>query len=247
MARVDEAARCEAVCKHHGRGETLVRALQDIDLCLARGEVVALTGPSGSGKSTLLHLLGAMDTASSGRVIVDGRDLSGLDDRRASAFRNAYLGFVFQLFHLVPSLSALDNVALPARLGGADRSEARRRAGELLGRVGLADLASRRPDHMSGGQAQRVAVARALINDPVLLLADEPTGNLDHAAGGALVELLVELGHERRMAVLVATHDPAVTAAADRALHLRDGCLAAPRPEDPPDAASGNPGPSGRP
>lgn len=223
-----EAARCERVTKLYGRGDAAVSALAAVDLRLERGEVVALTGPSGSGKSTLLHLLGAMDECSSGRVVVAGRELAGLDDAQASEFRNRHLGFVFQMFHLVPSLSALDNVALPARLGGEREAHARERAALLLERVGVGELARRTPDRMSGGQRQRVAMARALVNDPVLVLADEPTGNLDHTTGGAIVDLLVDLGHERNVCVLVATHDPAVTAAADRELRLEDGRLLEP-------------------
>ncbi|RKY20908.1 MAG: hypothetical protein DRQ55_06125 [Planctomycetota bacterium] len=221
-------ARCEQLRREYGRGETAVLALDGVSLRLNAGEVVALTGPSGSGKSTLLHVLGAMDEPDGGYVEVAGNALAGMDDGQASAFRNAHLGFVFQLFHLVASLSAEQNVALPARLGGLDDGRARARARELLERVGLAGLEQRTPDRMSGGQRQRVAVARALINDPALVLADEPTGNLDHVTGGEIVELLVSLAHERDVAVLVATHDPAVTAAADRELRLVDGRLVVP-------------------
>jgi putative ABC transport system ATP-binding protein len=220
-----EVARCEGLVRVYGVGESQVRALDGVDVALRAGEVVALTGPSGSGKSTLLHLLGAMDAPDSGRVVVADRDIGELDDAGASDFRNRHLGFVFQMFHLVPSLTALQNVALPARLGGADEASALPRARELLHRVGLAELKDRTPDRMSGGQRQRVAVARALVNDPALVLADEPTGNLDHVTGGEVVELLVALGHERKVAVLVATHDPAVQHAADRELRLEDGRL----------------------
>jgi len=222
----DVVARCSALTRVYGQGDTATRALDGVDVALVAGEVVALTGPSGSGKSTLLHLLGAMDRATSGTVEVAGEDLARLDDARASAFRNRHLGFVFQFFHLMPSLSALANIALPARLAGEPAAAAEARARELAERVGVGALMDRLPDQLSGGQRQRVAVARALVNAPALVLADEPTGNLDHVAGADVVQLLVDLGHERGTAVLVATHDPAVTAAADRELTLADGRLA---------------------
>ena len=218
-------ARCSDLTRVYGSGDTATRALDGVDVELTAGEVVALTGPSGSGKSTLLHLLGAMDRPDSGAVVVAGEDLARLDDDRASAFRNRHLGFVFQFFHLMPSLTARANIALPARLAGEAPARAEERARELAERVGVGHLLDRRPDQLSGGQRQRIAVARALVNDPALVLADEPTGNLDHVAGADVVQLLVDLGHERGTAVLVATHDPAVTAAADRELTLDDGRL----------------------
>lgn len=218
-------ALCQNVSRIYGDRSSGVIALDGIDLSIERGEVIALTGPSGSGKSTLLHLLGAMDEPTSGRVEVAGRELTNLNDEQASAFRNEHLGFVFQAFHLVPSLTAVENIALPARLGGASVSQAETRARELVKLVGVGELADRRPDRMSGGQRQRVAVARALMNEPALLLADEPTGNLDHVTGGEIIELLVSLGHQQGVAVVVATHDPAVTAAADREVRLMDGRL----------------------
>ncbi|MDG2148819.1 MAG: ABC transporter ATP-binding protein [Planctomycetota bacterium] len=225
MARVMPVVLCQNVSRiYEGQGARVV-ALEGLDLSIEAGEVLALTGPSGSGKSTLLHLLGAMDEPTSGHLEVAGQQLSGLDDVHASAFRNQQLGFIFQAFHLVPSLSAAQNVALPARLGGTPSRVAEDHARSLLDSVGIGELADRRPDHMSGGQQQRVAVARALINDPALLLADEPTGNLDHVTGGEITELLVRLGHERGVAVLVATHDPAVTVATDREIRLCDGRL----------------------
>ena len=217
------AAKCEGVRKVYGSGETAVAALDGIDLELRRGELVALTGPSGSGKSTLLHLLGAMDRATEGVVEVAGREIGGFDDEAASRFRCEELGFIFQFFHLMPSLDAVENVALPARLRGTSHGEAVVAAREALERVGIGQLAERFPDQMSGGQQQRVAIARALINAPTLVLADEPTGNLDHVAGTEVLELLGEIGREQGAAVLVATHDPAVTAAADREFRLEDG------------------------
>ena len=219
----DFVVRCDDLHKVYGRGSNATNALTQVNLRVAPGEVVALTGPSGSGKSTLLHLLGAMDSASSGKVIVGGQDLSALNDSEASAFRNQRLGFVFQFFHLMSSLSVIDNIALPSRLGGHPAELARDLALQLAERVGVAPLADRSPDTLSGGQRQRVAVARALINSPALILADEPTGNLDHVSGGEVIELLAGLGHERGVAVIVATHDPAVTAASDREIRLVDG------------------------
>jgi len=219
----DVVVRCDDVHKTYGRGSNATAALTQINLRVSPGEAVALTGPSGSGKSTLLHLLGAMDTACSGKVFVGGQDLSALDDHGASTFRNQRLGFVFQFFHLMSSLSVLDNIALPSRLGGRPADEARGQALQLAERVGVAELVDRSPDTLSGGQRQRVAVARALINRPALVLADEPTGNLDHVAGAEVIELLASLGHERGVAVIVATHDPAVTAASDREIRLVDG------------------------
>ncbi|MHC4845538.1 MAG: ABC transporter ATP-binding protein [Planctomycetota bacterium] len=216
-------ARCEGLRKVYGSGAGAVVALDHLDLTLRPGEVVALTGPSGSGKSTLLHILGAMDTPSGGVVEVLGHDLSALDDEAQSVFRNRHLGFIFQFFHLVPSLTVAENIALPARLGGARRDAIERLARPLAERVGLGAMLDRFPDQLSGGQRQRVAMARALVNEPALVLADEPTGNLDHSAGGEVMRLLVELARERDVAVLVATHDPAVTAAAHREVVLADG------------------------
>jgi putative ABC transport system ATP-binding protein len=219
-------ATCRALRRVYGSGASAVTALDGVDLDLMPGEVVALTGPSGSGKSSLLHLLGAMDVPTSGSVVVAGADLSKLDDDAASRFRNEHLGFVFQFFHLIPSLSVMDNVALPARLGGLSTHEAEERAAALVERVGLAAQARRLPDALSGGQQQRVAIARALVNEPELVLADEPTGNLDHSAGAEIMQLLLELADERRIAALVATHDPQVRAFSRREVALEDGRLA---------------------
>ncbi len=225
-AGAEVVARVERLGRTYGRGGTAAVALADVSLELRRGEVVALTGPSGSGKSTLLHILGAMDEPSSGRVVVAGQDLAGLTDAQASAFRNRHVGFVFQSFHLVASLTVLENISLPGRLAGRDAREVAAEAGTLAARVGLGELLARRPDQLSGGQRQRVAIARALVNRPALVLADEPTGNLDHTAGAGVMHLLAELSRERGAAVLLATHDPMVTAAADREVRLADGRIA---------------------
>ncbi len=218
-------ASCRALCRTYGSGPTAVSALLDLDLDLAAGQVTALTGPSGSGKSTLLHIMGAMDSPTSGSISVAGADLSDLDDEAASRFRNQHLGFVFQFFHLIPSLSVVENIALPGRLGGTPAAEAEQRAAELVARVGLAGKEQRLPDALSGGQQQRVAVARALINKPSLVLADEPTGNLDHASGADIMRLLLELAEEQQIAALVATHDPQVREFSQRVLVLDDGRL----------------------
>jgi putative ABC transport system ATP-binding protein len=221
----EPVARAVGVRRVFGAGEAAVTALRGVDIALRGGEVVALTGPSGSGKSTLLHLLGAMDVPDGGRVEVCGQDLAALDDEAASAFRNRRIGLVFQSFHLLPSLTVRENVALPARLAGRPAGETDAAVRALAERVGLLATLDRRPDELSGGQRQRVAIARALVNGPALVLADEPTGNLDHEAGGEVMRLLVELGRERGAAVLVATHDPLVTAAADREVRLMDGAV----------------------
>ena len=216
-------ASCRGLTRVYGQGDAAAVALDGVDLDLFRGELVALTGPSGSGKSTLLHILGTMDAPSAGRVEVLGRDLARLDDEQASLFRNRHLGFIFQFFHLVPSLSVAGNIALPGRLAAREPGPLHDDVVALAERVGLGALLERRPDQLSGGQRQRVALARALVNAPALVLADEPTGNLDHRAGGEVLQLLAELGRERGVAVLVATHDPAVTALADREVVLADG------------------------
>jgi len=219
------AARVTGLSKVYGSGPTATVALDDVDLVLRRGEVVALTGPSGSGKSTLLHLLGAMDEPTAGTVQVAGLALAGLTDAQASAFRNRHVGFVFQSFHLVPTLTVQENIALPGRLAARPAAEVAAQAAALAARVGLGAMLQRRPDQLSGGERQRVAIARALINDPALLLADEPTGNLDHANGAGIIQLFRELSRERGLAVLVASHDPLVSAAADRRVTLHDGRL----------------------
>ncbi len=201
-----------------------VRALDDVTLEIAAGEFVAITGPSGSGKSTLLNLIGTLDRPTSGRVVVDGVDVGTLRGNALADFRRERIGFVFQMFHLVPTLTALENVMLPLvpyRRGLKFRLEERAR--ELLEAVGLGDRLHHLPGQLSGGEQQRVAVARALINTPKVILADEPTGNLDSQAGAEIVALLRQLNRERGVTVLVATHNEAVAQAAGRILRLRDG------------------------
>jgi putative ABC transport system ATP-binding protein len=203
-------------------GSVEVRALRGLDLLVERGEYLAIMGPSGSGKSTLMNLLGCLDTPTSGSYRLAGEEVSGLTDDQKAEIRNRRIGFVFQTFHLLPRYSALDNVALPLRYGGVGRNERRDRARTVLERVGLGDRVAHRPNQLSGGQRQRVAIARALVNDPDLLLADEPTGNLDSKVGQEILDLFEELHASGRTVVMV-THEPSVAARARRLIRVVDG------------------------
>jgi ABC-type lipoprotein export system ATPase subunit len=215
--------RARGLVKSYGEGRAAVRVLDGADLDVAHGEFVAVVGRSGSGKSTLLHLLGGLDRADAGTIEVAGSRLHELDERGLTAVRRREVGFVFQAFHLLPELSGIENVLLPAQLA-RDGIEAAPRARELLRRLGLTDVARRLPTTLSGGEQQRLAIARALVNDPALVLADEPTGNLDEESGAAVLDLLRRAADTGRAVVLV-THDRAATALADRVLRLRDGRL----------------------
>ncbi|WP_019631888.1 ABC transporter ATP-binding protein [Actinomadura atramentaria] len=221
---MEPVLRVRRLRKHYGAGGGLVRAVDDVDLDVAPGEALAVVGPSGCGKSTLLHMLGALDRPDGGRVWLGGERIDRLSETAAARLRRRAIGFVFQAFHLVDELTARENVELPALLAGASPRAARRRAAALLDRVGLADRAGHLPAALSGGQRQRVAVARALVNDPGLLLADEPTGNLDTAAAGDVLRLFAELRAEGRTLVVV-THDARIAAAADRLITMRDGAF----------------------
>jgi lipoprotein-releasing system ATP-binding protein len=207
-----------------GDGGAIV-VLDGIDLQVARGEMVAIIGSSGAGKSTLLHLLGALDRPTAGRVLIDGRPVDGLDDAALSALRNRTVGFVFQFHHLLREFTALENVMMPLRIGGADEEQARRRASALLERVGLAGRVQHRPAALSGGEQQRTAVARALAHDPAVLLADEPSGNIDHQNSERLHDLFAELARELELGMVVVTHNRSLAARADRVLQLEDGRL----------------------
>ena len=215
--------RARGLVKTYGEGRGAVRVLDGADLEVERGELVAVVGRSGSGKSTLLHLLGGLDRADAGTLEVAGKRLERLSERGLTAVRRHHVGFVFQSFHLLPELSGVENVLLPARLA-RDGLEAAPRARDLLERLGLTPVARRLPTTLSGGERQRLAIARALVNDPALVLADEPTGNLDDESGAAVLEVLRRVAEGERAVVLV-THDRAATALADRVLTLRDGRL----------------------
>ncbi|MEU9836897.1 ABC transporter ATP-binding protein [Streptosporangium sp. NPDC048047] len=217
--------RAHALAKTHGRGQGRVHAVDEIDLEVPQGQTLAVTGPSGCGKSTLLHLLGGLERPTGGQVWLDGRRIDTLSERALARMRRRSVGFVFQAFHLVEELSATENVELPALLAGRSRRQARRRAGLLLERVGLAARARHLPSQLSGGQRQRVAVARALVNDPLIVLADEPTGNLDTAATLDVLRIFGELRTAGRTFVIV-THDERVAAMADRLISMRDGMFA---------------------
>jgi ABC-type lipoprotein export system ATPase subunit len=216
--------RTRGLCKHYGTGEGLVRAVDGVDLEVAHGETVAVMGPSGCGKSTLLHLLGGLDRPSGGEVRLRGRRIDDLGEKALARLRRTDVGFVFQAFHLLEELTAVENVELSALLAGRSPRAARRRADELLERVGLADRARFVPTELSGGQRQRVAIARALCNDPLLVLADEPTGNLDSAATLDVLQLF-ELLHESGLTMVVVTHDARIAATADRLISMRDGAF----------------------
>ena len=209
-----------------GNGSEL-RVLRGVDVRVHVGEAVSITGASGAGKSTLLHLLGALDRPTSGEVLVDGTPLSGLDEQAICEIRNHHIGFVFQFHHLLRDFTALENVMMPRLIAGQSRPEAEDRARGLLESVGLGERLEHRPWQLSGGEQQRVAVARALANDPVVLLADEPSGNLDHRTSEQLHDLLFQLKDDHDLAMVLVTHNPALAARANRVLQLDGGILAA--------------------
>jgi len=211
--------------KVYGKGDTAVTALNGINLSVNAGEFVAIMGPSGCGKSTLLHLLGGLDSATSGRVVIDGADLSTLNDQKLTELRRRKIGFVFQFFNLIPVLTATENAALPLTLDGVKPAAAKAKATEWLNKVGLGPRLTHRPDQLSGGQQQRVAVARALVSEPSLILADEPTGNLDSRASEEIANLLRQVSNEWGRAVVMVTHDPRIAAYADRIVFLKDGAI----------------------
>jgi ABC-type lipoprotein export system ATPase subunit len=222
LSRVGPVLRTRALEKEYGHGDGLVRALGGVDLEVAPAETVAVMGPSGCGKSTLLHLLGGLERSSGGEVWLAGRRIDRLSEKALARLRRQAIGFVFQAFHLMDELTAVENVELPALLAGRSPRAARRRAVELLEQVGLEDRAKHLPSALSGGQRQRVAIARALSNDPLVVLADEPTGNLDSAATLDVLRLLDSLRSTGRT-LLIVTHDERIAATADRLISMRDG------------------------
>ena len=219
----DALVSTRAVSKSYQMGARTLTVLRELDFSVVRGEFVALRGASGAGKSTLLHLLGGLDSPSAGEIWFAGKDLAKLPAGELAQLRNAKVGFIFQAYHLLPELDALENVCLPARIARKPAPATAARGRELLARVGLKERMDHRPYELSGGERQRVAIARALINEPDLVLADEPTGNLDSHTGGEIIDLLCSLREERSMTLVVATHDASVAARAPKVVHLVDG------------------------
>lgn len=212
--------------KHYQMGQVVVNALNDVDLAVEKGEFVAVMGPSGSGKSTLLHLLGGLDKPSNGEVTLGSRKLSLLHDKEVTLIRRRNVGFVFQFFNLLPTLTAEENVALPLLIDGQKPKDFKEKVDRLLGIVGLTDRREHKPDQLSGGEQQRVAIARAFANDPEIVLADEPTGNLDSRTGDDIMKLLRRSCDEDDQTIVIVTHDPRAASYADRIVFLKDGQIA---------------------
>ncbi|MCK4914494.1 MAG: ABC transporter ATP-binding protein [Planctomycetes bacterium] len=210
------------LCKAYQLGSFNLSVLCDIDLEIEQGQYVAIMGPSGSGKSTLLNLLGCLDKPSSGKYFLDGKDVSSLDDNELSLIRGKRIGFIFQSYNLINQLNVIENIELPMYYQGISESESAARAAELAEMVGLADRVGHRPFELSGGQQQRVAIARAIANDPVIILADEPTGNLDSASGADILSILDDL-HQQGKTLIVVTHDVAIASRTQKVIHLLDG------------------------
>ena len=220
----DNVIEAHGLCKVYQMGEVEVRALCGVNLNIRRGEVIAIMGPSGSGKSTLMNLLGCLDRPTSGEYFLDGESVANLNDDQLAEIRNRKVGFVFQNFNLLPRMTALGNVELPLRYSGLNGSR-RDRALKSLQAVGLADRVNHKPMELSGGQQQRVAIARALVNNPAIIMADEPTGNLDSKSGREIMDLLVNLNKKVGTTLIIVTHDPTVAARARRVIHLYDGLI----------------------
>jgi len=213
----------ENLTKIYGQGEAAVVALDHVNITLGRGEFVAVMGPSGCGKSTLLHLTGGLDRPSEGTVSLDGQEIFHMDDSHLTELRRRRIGFIFQFFNLLPMLTAEENAAIPLILDGMPVEKANKRAAEMLEKVGLGDRRTHRPDQLSGGQQQRVAIPRALVTDPAIILADEPTGNLDSRSSDEFAALLRQVSSEWKRTILMVTHDPRIAAYADRIIFLKDG------------------------
>lgn len=216
---------CQALCKRYRQGDAELTILDNIELVVKKGEMLAIVGPSGAGKTTLLHMLGGLDLPSSGRVLINDRDIAALNDRDRSRLRNAELGFVYQFHHLLAEFSAIENAAMPLLVAGRKRREAMAEAASLLERVGLGSRLNHRPAQLSGGERQRVAIARALVNRPACVLLDEPTGNLDGDTAESVHALLAELNRESATSFLIVTHDLQLAQRMDRILELRAGQL----------------------
>lgn len=212
------------ICKDYVQGREPVRVLKNINLTVEQGEYLAIMGPSGSGKTTLMNLIGCLDVPTSGQYVLDGRDLKDLSDDALAEIRNKYIGFVFQSFYLLPKMDAVDNVALPLLYAGVPLKERRARAMEALKAVGLEERMHFLPNQLSGGQCQRIAIARAMVGKPALLLADEPTGALDTKSGNQIMEIFRQLSQEG-MTIIMITHEPSIAACADKTYHILDGML----------------------
>jgi putative ABC transport system ATP-binding protein len=217
--------RATGLHKIYNSSQIKVHALKGVDLKIRRGEMVAIMGPSGCGKTTLLNTLSGLDDISEGKVVVDGEPIHQMSDKNRTRYRAEKMGFVFQFFNLLPVLSAVENVELPLLVAGVKPGEARRRAHDALAQLGLGDLVHKRPAEMSGGQQQRVTIARALVNEPAIVWADEPTGNLDSETANEVMEVLCRLNREQSQTFVLVTHDPAVARRADRIVRMRDGLI----------------------